>query len=49
MFGTCPGWSTLVKQQLELIEKKQRLLDVLLAADGPIIFFPSDARQKLWC
>lgn len=49
MFGTCRGWSTLVKQQLELVEKKWRLLDAFRSLLMALLFFffsPLDAWQK---
>lgn len=39
LFGTCQGWSTLVKQQLELIEKKWRLLDAFCSLLMASLFF----------
>lgn len=40
MFGTRQGWSTLVKQQLELVEKKWRLLDSFHLLPMALYFFP---------
>lgn len=41
MFGTRLGWSTLVKQQLELVEKKWRLLGSFhLLPMVPLLFSP---------
>ena len=39
LFGTCRGWSTLVKQQLELVEKKWRLLDAFRSLPMAPSFF----------
>lgn len=49
MSGTRRGWRTLVEQQLELLEKKWRLLGVFLSVPTAPLFFPSDARQDLRC
>lgn len=40
MFGTRQGWSTLVKQQLELVEKKWRLLGSFHLLPMVLLFFP---------
>lgn len=39
MFDTHQGWSTLVKQQLELLEKKWRLLDSFHLLQMALLFF----------